>query len=713
MKRLVVKGSIHRSARWQPDLIPKLQSLVLKVHTLVTHTYLFARFIFVHELQQDDLSFSLEDHVQKRFFEEVFLSLTTRTSRLKAKTSPQILTWQQLIHAHLPRYLSISGYQKLELKCGQQIAKYESSKIETAYLNNIQERFGTHFRSLVNSILEVKPRIKLLKEKLKNDGGEQDPKFIKAEIKRLITKPATMLKQQLARGRYIHDTNHQSQHHQVHEIFRSIWDAYPSDYLTNGFLKSSIYYDVKANPSKHLNAFYRLAFIQQVLGYPTFQVFPLRTSLIPCYMQIDTNILGKHILDGASYANLEKGQGLEAKMDLIWSQVVDLKQPLFKRQTSNNQATALQFQGTIFTDGVGISVLKQDQASKFGGGKRKRKFKGSRENEDEDASLYIHGQPQAYIQANLSKFVYADPNQRDLLYCQGDGSTADNPQTYRYTRNQRQVEMKANKYKKIRKEIMTSYSEHHFQGPSGSTQLESLQSSLNQLNRKSIDLSTYLEYLQGRQVPLSYLLPFYERHLIFRKLKLGSFILQQQADQRLVRQLRHKFGRECILILGDWSSRGGSNHKKYHEPIRNVGLRNSLVKLGVEVWYIDEHKTSKICPGDSCHDSTLSTFKKVTNPRPYQRKKRPFVTCHGLLQCTAQACRVNNNSNKTRLWNRDIVATSNFKKIVHSLADTYTIPLVFQRSKQADDEAQDQEQDEEQEKIEPIRKRKRHDLFYN
>ncbi|KAI9260413.1 hypothetical protein EDC94DRAFT_649047 [Helicostylum pulchrum] len=106
-----------------------------------------------------------------------------------------------------------------------------------------------------------------------------------------------------------------------------------------------------------------------------------------------------------------------------------------------------------------------------------------------------------------------------------------------------------------------------------------------------------------------------------------------------------KFGNDCILILGNWSA----GHAKFQEPIR-----------GVQVYLLDEYKTSSICP--SC-DQRFETFKDCINLRPYQRSKNPTVKCHGLLRCKNQQCLVDykaltEEDTKCRLWNRDLAAES-------------------------------------------------------
>ncbi|KAG0758207.1 hypothetical protein G6F16_010444 [Rhizopus arrhizus] len=152
-------------------------------------------------------------------------------------------------------------------------------------------------------------------------------------------------------------------------------------------------------------------------------------------------------------------------------------------------------------------------------------------------------------------------------------------------------------------------------------------------------------------------------------MKLSSFINQQQADKRLAKKFRKEFGNDAILILGSWSA----GNIKYHEPIRGVGMRRVLAKEGFQVYFLDGFRTSSLCP--SCQNGKLKTFKKVQNPRTYQREKYPITDRHGLLRCKNQQCLkvVTSTIEATakaplyRFWNRAMTATLNFRHILFSL----------------------------------------------
>ncbi|KAG1558248.1 hypothetical protein G6F49_004678 [Rhizopus delemar] len=171
--------------------------------------------------------------------------------------------------------------------------------------------------------------------------------------------------------------------------------------------------------------------------------------------------------------------------------------------------------------------------------------------------------------------------------------------------------------------------------------------------------------------------------LPFRQMKLSSFINQQQAVKRLTKNLRERFENDTILIVGNWSA----GNVKYHEPIKGVGMRRMLAKEGFQVYLLDEFRTSSLCP--SCQNGELETFKKVQDPRPYQRENYPIADRHGLLRYKNQQClkAVTSTIEATdkvplrRLWNRDIAATLNFRRILFSLRANGDRPERFCKSK--------------------------------
>ncbi|KAJ2526854.1 hypothetical protein EV175_007610, partial [Coemansia sp. RSA 1933] len=108
------------------------------------------------------------------------------------------------------------------------------------------------------------------------------------------------------------------------------------------------------------------------------------------------------------------------------------------------------------------------------------------------------------------------------------------------------------------------------------------------------------------------------------------------------------------------------------------------------VYLLDEYCMSKTCP--VCIKGSLTTFKHIKNPWPYQRNTRPQVICHGLLSCKNKKCMepMANGSaalpHCTCLWNRDLAAVLNFSHILNSLCKNGARPAWFMRSAPKDND---------------------------
>ncbi|KAI9225756.1 MAG: hypothetical protein DHS80DRAFT_19824, partial [Piptocephalis tieghemiana] len=292
--------------------------------------------------------------------------------------------------------------------------------------------------------------------------------------------------------------------------------------------------------------------------------------------------------------------------------------------------------------------------------------------------------------------VLIDPGRRDLLFCVHERSTPKEPLMYRYTRNQKAKETRTTRFK----HLLTELKDQH-------PGVREAEDRLSKVAQSSVDPTTYRQLLAVRHQVSHTLSGFYgalssihsSGHPLFRKLRLSAYINQRQADDRLVRHLREKYGPDAVLVMGNWSS----PHTRYHEPIRGKGMREMLRRKGFQVYLVDEFNTSKHCP--SCQQCSLETFKEVPNPRPYRREARPTITCHGLLRCTNQYClesmrRITRSKSSTasrRLWNRDMAAALNLRHILDGLRNDGVIPTRFQRQ-------QNQGTDEERPRKRPRRR---------
>lgn len=510
---------------------------------------------------------------------------------------------------------------------------------------------------VVNKLIGLKYRTSQLTSNLEKQGYSKEE--TKAKIKCDILEPATQLKLAISSRDISRIPKEFQDQKAIINHIKDLFSAYPETYK---FKKDSIYYDAVVNPGKHLLAYFKLAEICESNKFKLFQCFPVRKTFIPSYMTIDTMILNNHILKNSQRSKLDKGY--------IWGKVLKLSSKPFKDQGVHS---SMKFRGTIMTDGIGISVIKQNfDTSKGGTSNPKASLV------EEEEFKYIEQVPNAELQSTDGKCVFIDPGRRDLIYCMHEDSTVDNKKNYRYTRNQKAKETKSTKFKKLRQQFKPK-------------DIQDCEDKLSKCSPLTVKKEAFVEYLKIRAEVTSKMQEYdsnedvekdkRKKDLIpFRKMKLSAHINKIQSAKRLSKNIKKKFGKDCILILGNWSAA----HTKFHEPIKGKGLRNSLRKEGFKVYLLDEFKTSSICP--SC-ENKLATFKECINPRPYRRSTNPKVKCHGLLRCLNQNClkkqaltEKDQKNIKYRLWNRDLAAVLNFRKIVFSLRSTSQKPAIFLRS---------------------------------
>ncbi|ORE08235.1 hypothetical protein BCV72DRAFT_303884 [Rhizopus microsporus var. microsporus] len=666
----------------------------------------------------------------------------------KSQLSDKTRMARSLILPYTEKYCQHASYTPIKLTNAQQITKYEGTKIHTAYINYITLHFGNQLHMEERGCSEEE-----IKKTIKTDVLDVCHK-LKMEIsaKKLPTLTANFLTETI--------TNQ----------IQSFLNVYPDKY---NFAKNSIYYDVKAKPQQHLQAYYMLAKICEENNSKSFSCFPLRKGFIPGYMTIDAKILNYHILKNKKFA-------VGSKFD-IWKSV-----------------------GTIETDGVGVSIVKQnfDPARKGASSDRWRMIT------TDDSFVYAGNLSKSELLKTKDKCILIDPGRGDLLHCIHETSSPEKKSIFRYKRNQRAVEMKSRRYRKLRQilkpdyiqsledqlsrlpastvksKVFAEYLEVKAQiseclkeyycnedvifgtsncdaindgnasdnisyadaasskviiGEASRSNVDSIDGIVNdgeancasdsadvisdgavsdeavsdfnvddkfdtelaihQVKRRlkrSIDNLQFIlsenktknkiekheyewfnsilkeaqflkviskeeyEYHHKRAKDLSELIRSTLTPLPFRKLKLSSKINKQQSNKKLANDLKKKFGKDAVLILGDWMV----NYVEFHEPIREKGMRLMLRKEGFTALLINEYKTSSFCP--ECEIGELETFKIM-----------PTVKRHGLLRCKNQNClKIQQTS---RLWNRDLAAVLNFRSILQSLRETGARPERFTR----------------------------------
>ncbi|GAA5817226.1 hypothetical protein MFLAVUS_010769 [Mucor flavus] len=172
------------------------------------------------------------------------------TSTGKSKLRESVRNYRRLIAKHKNDCIRCADYTPLSLKYSQQIALYECTKIETAYLNNIRAHFGHKLRIFLNNLCGKKEKWDHLHKRLTDEGYSKD--MIKEKIHEEVLKPCNQIKLAIAKKK-MSETDTLDNTSKIK--LQTLLSMYNTDYK---FQKDSIYYDVKANPLNHFKAFYKL-----------------------------------------------------------------------------------------------------------------------------------------------------------------------------------------------------------------------------------------------------------------------------------------------------------------------------------------------------------------------------------------------------------------------------------------------------------------------
>ena len=259
-----------------------------------------------------------------------------------------------------------------------------------------------------------------------------------------------------------------------------------------------------------------------------------------------------------------------------------------------------------------------------------------------------------YTQLQNKKIVAIDPGKCDLIYCV-DSDNKDANQ-FRYSQDQRRKETKKKKYSKIQLELKKEKIQ-------GKTIIE-WETELSKLNRKSLNITKFKEYIQKKSEINGLLFGFYET-CIFRKLRLQSYRNTKKSEQKMLNNFKRIFGdeKEVVVCFGDYEQK---QHMKYKEATKGKGMRTLFRKAGFQTYLVDEFRTS--CKCSKCEGGSCVKMMVRKNPRPYRTGN---VIVHGLICC----------KNGCGYWNRDVNGATNIYKIAYNAINNKGRPNYLSRSK--------------------------------
>ena len=416
--------------------------------------------------------------------------------------------------------------------------------------------------------------------------------------------------------------------------------------------KNSLAYDLKCHPQDYLVPMVRMTARMEAMGRKLRNFLPVRTSLIPMHITLDSTALVKLFYSAEFEEKLGKSKGallgapVKANKDDIWALVFRTDERIFHKTKS------YAFNHMVRTDGVSccvVKVRKSDVNNEGDGAKRTGTSNSARPSEK-----YIDELTDDERRRLSDKIVVGvDPGMGNLLYF----SSEDGKTRKRYTQNQRRQETKVREYdrrlvKKKGKTVVEDWT------------ITQWEAKLSAHNHKTASLAAFKEYIHAKLWVNSKIGAFYEKHW-HRQQRLNGYFNRNRSESRLLEELEAKFGapKDVVIGFGDWEQ---LQHRKFKEPVKGKGFRQTLRRGGYRVFLVDEHRTSLQC--SLCQQENAKCHKFLPSTRCDSSGRSWFV--HGLLLC--QQCR--------RPRNRDANASMNIACLTRTALAGQSRPEHLRRS---------------------------------
>lgn len=625
-----------------------LENMITRTTIIVKHLYYFIKLysIFCFENEKYYLSFD------KSTIRYIFTLISTIKSCVDVKYEDKNI-----------KKFYIENFSKININKVSRdgltnVLAYETDIIITCIDNNIKNNFVRHFNKYINIVFNIKNKINLI---------------VDIEEKKLLWKKLKIIKDDIL-------SFDKFESEEIYHDFIKEQQKYLFNKTINDKNKYSILYDVKCNPQKYIFTFYKILTKYEKLNenitddnkkIKLFSMLPLRTSLIPKHITIDSEILIQNFKETIKnnlnkfpeeINNIEKlRRNFTDYQDILWNIFFKLDKKINKDYKfdyllkTDNNACSLQF------------ALKRD-------GKKQRFKKGVNKKLDDKTKNKIKKghQDVKYIDDILQKnrfvlkdknIVCIDPNKGDLIY---SGTYKDNKfVSFRYTNNQRRKEKKTKKYNNIRKKISK---EKKIIVDNKEEQLSEFENEKTKYKKQNVDKKQTIKYIEEMEKIDKIIKEHYENP-IYRKLNMNSYINAQRSESRMIQNFKSKMGSEkdTIVIIGDNGLKDVVI--KGLESTLSKGIINIFKKNNYETYIIDEFRTSLLC--NSC-ENKLSKFLDIESKKPWSKGKT--YKCNGLLRCqsSTQKCNV--------IHNRDKNAVKNMLKLVNNYIENGNRKLRYSKA---------------------------------
>ena len=613
-----------KSVLKHPDInLPKITNAVVKSNKIVIQTLMFMKLFLLHYYDKHKQLPTINDEFINSCMK--ILCNEKASGRPPKKEIKELK--EKLTAFYKTDFEPLIQNENLDYTHMNTILDYLTIDILTMYENNIKFHYVEYIERYVNVVWKKKfIIIKIRKLKITQKEKEQRVNQLCSQLRKIKTDLLN-----------IENANYKS-HTMYHQ-----WINQQKQNITpnkTAYKKNNIVYDLMCSPFDYFGCMIFMMKQVEKEEQTIYNVFPIRNEIIPKHIRLDTTTL-VHLLMTKNQGNksdyLTKGN-LKRKENKIWEFFFRTERKCFHK----NQ---YEFHHMIETDGVSCSLLllRKDLIGK----KLPMMKKGL------STETYID-ELSDYSQLQNKKIVGIDPGKCDLIYCvDNDNKEASK---FRYSQDQRRKETKKKKYSKIQLELKQ-------EKINGKTIID-WETELSKLNRKSLNIQKFKEYIQKKSEINGMLFAFYEKY-IFRKLRLQSYRNVKKSEQKMMNQFKKIFGdeKEVVICFGDYEQK---QHMKYKEATKGKGMRTLFRKAGFQTFLVDEFRTSCMC--SKCEIGICKKTMVRENPKPYRSGN---VLIHGLIRC----------KNGCGYWNRDVNGATNIYRVAYNAINNKVRPHYLSRSK--------------------------------
>ena len=154
--------------------------------------------------------------------------------------------------------------------------------------------------------------------------------------------------------------------------------------------------------------------------------------------------------------------------------------------------------------------------------------------------------------------------------------------------------------------------------------LQDIETELSYYESKSCNHEKFLKYVKKR---VEYTEKFEEQYNedFIKRLRWKGHINKIKHEANLIRKIKETFGKNIIIVIGDWSGAGNVHYK----PTPNVAIKRTLAKH-FKIFLMDEYLTSALHHKSltRCENLEVPTLGKVPKkPNPKNRKKAKNKKC--------------------------------------------------------------------------------------